>query len=295
MNKSSLPSIIRLALRPLFNGVNRALWVDRVLRDSEISRTELIGIAGIPRSGTTLLSAILNRNPDCFAPAEYSHLIKERFDARKMSEECAYFGVTRFKLMEMIDRLGWSKTLDQLFERALSQSGKSRFVTKCPEYTFWLSRILESFPNSRWILACRDGRDGALSILENLVESQTVSFTDAVNIWRRYANGIISNRDRGECLIVRYEDLVEQPQKSIIAIAAHLKIDFDPKMLSHEEQDFTNNLDARAPHHSNLQKSISTGSINRWKGRLSDDQEELFWKIAGKEMNALGYTRSSSA
>jgi hypothetical protein len=80
--------------------------------------------------------------------------------------------------------------------------------------------------------------------------------------------------------ILPYEKLVATPKKTIESLCKFLGEDFDPSM-----------LDIRSHNSSELRQSegIYSISANSWRERLSNEETWIAQKLAGKDMEKLGY------
>lgn len=110
-------------------------------------------IVGSPRSGTTILSEVLDRHPEIAQWYEpyfvwAFHLDLKDTDVREAWE--ANPEVKRFVRRE--------------FRYFKDRSGKRIVIEKAPDHSFRIPFIQAVFPEARWIHLLRDGRDVTLSI-----------------------------------------------------------------------------------------------------------------------------------
>lgn len=81
-------------------------------------------------------------------------------------------------------------------------------------------------------------------------------------------------------LIVRYEDMVTQPEAMLHKICGFLSETYESQMLNIK---FSNSSDI------NSQGGIYSKSVGSWKGKLSQEEVWIAQKLAGTEMKAYGY------
>jgi len=122
------------------------------MRDGSID-SAVAFIIGSPRSGTTILSEVLDRHPEIAQWYEpyfvwAFHLDLKDTDVREAWE--ASPRVTRFVRRE--------------FRYFKERSGKRIVIEKAPDHSFRIPFIQAVFPEARWIHILRDGRDVTLSI-----------------------------------------------------------------------------------------------------------------------------------
>jgi hypothetical protein len=97
--------------------------------------------------------------------------------------------------------------------------------------------------------------------------------------------------------IVRYEDLVRQPEATLRELCRFVQIDFVPEMLEfhldaarHTERDQTG---AVADHHVLTLESFRPDRAERWRGALSPRHVALVEEVAGTVMDRLEYRPSA--
>jgi hypothetical protein len=90
---------------------------------------------------------------------------------------------------------------------------------------------------------------------------------------------------------IRYEDLVESPQRVLAEVCAFLALEYDPAMLRYHEaggQFIASTKDPGA--FENLSRPV-TKDIRDWKSQMSAGDVALFESIAGDWLEELGYER----
>jgi len=110
-----------------------------------------------------------------------------------------------------------------------------------------------------------------------------------VNSWRRAVAYYVSNKNKKDYLMVKYEDLVKCPQKELEKICNHLFIDYFPEMA-----DFSNIKDAKgnkweANTSFDAGKHSRVSSVDKWAEVLSSQEVRFIEYHCRKEMNYLGY------
>ena len=87
-------------------------------------------------------------------------------------------------------------------------------------------------------------------------------------------------------LEIKYEDLTKYPEEVLYDICQFLKVDFENNMLNFYK-DIRNN---EAVYRSNLIfNPITTGSIGKWRTKMTDREIREYEIIAGNTLNKLGY------
>lgn len=111
------------------------------------------------------------------------------------------------------------------------RAGKPRCGEKTPRHIDHVDRIFTWYPSARVICMIRDGRDTVMSLMgmpwanSNLVSN--------CMRWRQQAElaARLQERYRRALLVVRYEDLVADPERAITAICTFVGESFEPAQL----------------------------------------------------------------
>src|SRR5262249_19847525 len=123
-------------------------------------------------------------------------------------------------------------TVDQLFTAYARRSGKTSWGDKTPAYTAEIHILNKMFPGARFIHIIRDGRDVALSLLQ-----QWWGPNDLMSALRHWAETVQCARKMLQMLPeeryveVRFEDLVADPAREVLKITNLLGVEFEPAMV----------------------------------------------------------------
>uniref|UniRef100_A0A8C0I1U1 Protein-tyrosine sulfotransferase n=1 Tax=Balaenoptera musculus TaxID=9771 RepID=A0A8C0I1U1_BALMU len=200
----------------------------------------LIFVGGVPRSGTTLMRAMLDAHPEVRC-GEETRIIprvlamrqawsksgreKLRLDEAGVTDEVLDAAMQAF-ILEVIAKHG---------EPARILCNKDPFTLKSSVY---LSRL---FPNSKFLLMVRDGRASVHSMITRKVTIagfDLSSYRDCLAKWNKaievmYAQCMEVGKDK--CLPVYYEQLVLHPRRSLKLILDFLGIAWSDAVLHHED------------------------------------------------------------
>ncbi len=110
-----------------------------------------------------------------------------------------------------------------------------------------------------------------------------------IRSWQRTVANHILNRHKENYLMIKYEELVNQPEEILIKICRLLGVDFLRDIL-----DFNKYRDGRGnrwePNTSfESSKTFNNSSINRWKDVLSTEEIEVIEYFCQSEMRYMGY------
>jgi hypothetical protein len=271
-------------------------------------------IIGSGRSGNTLLRAILFSHRDIAIPPEsyvlgtvvrsfpqISYLNWETVLRMVVSTFANYpeFYTWKTNLEEVFlagkklpkKNQGLDKIIDLVYRSYIEQNKPEarRWGDKTPLNVFhlwWIDRI---FPKAQYIHIIRDGRDVVSSYLKagiyKKVEKTAERWSKSVYFSRNFGNSLVHDR----YIEIRYEDLVQNPEKEIKKICVFLKIEYSEKMLNVRKR-FDKLGDAtHSKHHKNLSKPITTKSIGKWKKNLNERQKIIVTRLLGSRLKEFHY------
>jgi hypothetical protein len=217
-----------------------------------------IFVVGTPRSGTTLLAAMLGAHPllDC-GPETRLLSWFERADRAALLDPGTWPGpatgfVLSLALKETPVHVAFGVTPDEVHASlaarepsvaALLESltvtraaahGRSRWVEKTPRHLFSLPLIRREWPDAIVIRVVRDPRDVALSLVQVPFGSDSV-VVNLTNVTgqERQAAALIA-RDP-HTITVRFEDLVADPHGVLRRVCAVVDVPFDPAMIDRRD------------------------------------------------------------
>jgi hypothetical protein len=169
------------------------------------------------------------------------------------------------------------------------REGKTRWGDKTPAYVHHIDRLAAIWPDARFVVLVRDGRDVALSVMgvpfgPNNAWAAARSWVAAIRAGRHAAT-----RYPARVLELRYEDLVTEPAKWLETTCSFLGMAFDEDMLSIEKTDRSKVVSDQSAWFTNVWSGITTAAVGKWRTELSPRQVEAFETVAGDELRLLGY------
>ena len=230
-------------------------------------------------------------------------------DYIRLIEECCpyriheYFDLKEFFKVRDYPEKDLGQLAIDLFTAIAHSKGKSYFIEQTPWYGQHIRALSRLFPGAKVIHLIRDGRDVALSFARTPWWSHDV--IENLRRWEREASVIL--RDSSEVLkpeqvfLVRYEDLVHEPERVTKEICCFLGVEFesgmlDPSKYIRYESLQKGNLEwtsSQAQHRweRDSKKPTFTDSVQAWKthgevdfGEAGEKVEELLFRL-GYESN----------
>lgn len=284
-----------------------------MLRTSPSSTEVAFLIFGTPRSGTTLVQRLVCELPGVRVPPE-THFFKRyapavlgrrRFplDALALREEIEIFGkldtsqgldVDPEAILE--DLGGACGRLIDLFSAIVRHLAGHATVygEKTPEHLFWWRPLSRALPTLKFIAVVRDPRGVVASNLQ--VGWNGRSYVELAERWlsdQRQVRKAIKALGRSRLMIVRYEDVVTDPDGARRKLAGFLAIPSEGQVSSvHGSQIF---LPREHAYKGQAVDRISSDRIEAWREALSKREAQDIAAICRPEMKTFGYSRPVSS
>jgi len=256
----------------------------------------IIFIGGVPRSGTTLMRAMLDAHPEVRCGEETrvvprilqmrSKWMKSEKESMRL-EEAGLTGdvldsaISAF-VLEVVARHG---------EASPRLCNKDPFTLKSGAY---LKRL---FPKSKFLFMVRDGRATVHSIITRKVTItgfDLKSYRQSLTKW----NGAISAMNdqceelgKDHCLPVYYEQLILHPRKWLEKILKFLELDWTEDVMHHEKQinkEHGISLSKVERSSDQVVKPVNLEALSKWVGKMPDDVVENMANIAPM-LEKMGY------
>ena len=274
-------------------------------------------IIGSPRSGTTLLRAILAQHPALFIPPEngalgvmirtfaahrshpWEAVIASVLEVFRQGYEFHHWNVDVAAIQRAAEAVPQGERslvglLDLIYHQYGTRHfpGKTRWGDKTvPGNVVYLGKIDLVFPQARYIHIVRDGRDCVASAVNVGMFHKDFLYAaygwkDTVRRCRRLAPRL---RAQGRFLEVRYEDLIVSPESVVSGLCRFLGLQPTDAMLRYSGR--TEHLpDVRViAHHQKVGRPISRDSIGNWRHLIPEPVLPSVLRILRKELAAWGY------
>lgn len=268
-------------------------------------------IVGAPRSGTTLLAAMIGSHPDYAIGPETQFFSKLPFDLLAAAvrdpawpqQAVACLGSLTLAGQNVLDLFETNpkRVAGFLSERepsiaALLESlcvpfarsrGKPGWAEKTPNHLLTLHEIRREWPDARIIRIMRDPRDAALSTSK--LPTFSNSFAANIYLWRQWQDAASEflAKDR-LCHTIRYESLVLDPDCQLQQMCAAIGIDFHPAML-----DFADRAkdvgSAAETWKQPVGGELDPSRLFAWKSRLSESDRLLADNVTHEYLAAFEY------
>jgi len=279
-----------------------------------VKNSRPIFIVGCERSGTTMLRLILHSHANIAIPPQTkfikkvykrrlffgnlsklnnrSKILKWFSDNHNNKTKIIDLGLDSSDIQNEIIKSGNSlgSILSTIFKLYSKQNNKIRWGDKHPYYIKYLDQLFKLFPDAQVIHIVRDGRD-AVASLKSMPWWKNNSIYSMLN-WQE---AIISGRKAkfkygsDQFIEIRYEDIIDDPEKNIEILCNFLVEEFLPKMLEFYKIADTVVPDYKMEWHSETKLNINSKKIGRWQTDLELWESDLMNNKMEKELSLHNY------
>lgn len=284
---------------------------------------------GMGRSGTTLLTNMLNSHAHVVSTPENEFILfaQSHFAGKDFSDEAT--------VNEFLDIFNYNFHTEpsiwvpgEEIRRDIKSGGYKDFADVCklvylncplagrkenvalivdknPVYSLFANNLHTLFPEAKFLVMVRNYKDNVLS-RKKYAYRPTSIFELGVS-WNFYYEQIFAQmRAAGiKPHIVRYEDLVTEPEPTLKKICNYLEIDFQPAMLDYKDkaQEMKKHLQEHTSGekfkkvmemHGNLGNDVNTARVNAHEKELSAQENAILDFLCYDKAQQFGYAVSGN-
>ena len=276
-----------------------------------------IFVVGVPRSGTTLLAAMLAAHSRLSCGSEqHMFVYLSRLPLSKKIElydlsnwpnhaveflfSCMYFeqsvpehyGISRSDLESHLR--GKPPEIKSIVaaipEIKMLRDGKVRWVDKTPNHLQYLAEIRACFPEASIVQIVRDPRDTALSIMKTPWSWAPHRWENALLFWHEYnAHGMEFFAVDPNSYTARYDDLVQDTEETLKNLCLFLGEEFETSMLdtSRSSQDVLTVSDSSW--HQRVASVPDRDRIGVWRREISPHENIVAEALLNVAMRQYGF------
>ncbi len=276
-------------------------------------------IIGRPRSGTTLLSTLLDAHPEVILPPEsriimqlyrkyrkrktwkeyqIDEFLDDLYAIRKFDSWFIDRGLLKQNLTQALPNINFQEIINLIYISYNSLFEKEEIKIlgdKNPHYCFYPEKLHSIFPEAKFIDLKRDYRDNVMSLLNYDFEAPWVSLL--AYRWKMASRKMhaLKKKIPQQVLSLRYEDFVKQPAHHLKNISTFLDISYQPDILNFYKQkdEFYNKYPPEIldTYFSSLFSPINADKAYLWKKKLKDDYVKVCDYVVGNWAETRGYER----
>ena len=253
-------------------------------------------IVGCPRSGTTLLQALLAAHPQIASLPEthfFSHTVGRRWrrllglsspKAKDMLERFLT-NIGREELKCLIPKYGflmrhYTDAFVEMLDRITANENKFLWLEKTPSHLHFINIIEMYVPCAKFIHIIRRGEDVVASMYEVTRKYPDVwgrprSIEQCVNRWNRDVKISQQYLNNENHIITGYEQLVEDPEGVLRSLCKFIGVEFDLLMLKQHGKTAEKLILEYEDWKKQAEKSIDTANSKNFTN-LFDKREQSF-------------------
>ena len=167
--------------------------------------------------------------------------------------------------------------------------GRFRWGEKTPGHYLHISELLEFYPDARIVVIFRDPRDVCASLLRVPFGNRYVTFhakrwKTCFEIWQKHANN-------ENVSMLRYEDLVNEPDATVATLCNFLGESFEPAMITRENCSAPNLREGWGKEHVEqaARAAVNRNAVGKWKQQLGVSEVAKISTLLGDSSRQLGY------
>jgi hypothetical protein len=288
------------------------------------SMKRYVFVFGAGRTGTTLATRIIEKSPKVYIYKQESHayLVFWKFGNQlqipsnvRTSEDFANYVLKKFpeinfgwtqqneyqKLQTLVEQIRqqqfFPKNTADFLAFLLKQEEQETieyYGEKTPAHIYYYKEIVDAFRPAKIIITIRDPRATAYSELVKknikalgLAPFNILTFIARYNTAYYLVDKIKNKIGKENVLLVRYEDMVLQPEHEIKKMCLFLAIDFQEDML--QMGVFNSSFGDKFQ----TDKNFNTENIDRWKEEMPKDLISMIEKNCTSIMQEYDYKKSN--
>lgn len=236
-----------------------------------------IFIVGCGHSGTSILLAILGDHPS-FHPIPQESNLFMKSDHETRSTLCQW-------------------------DRECREAGKKRWIEKTPTHIFQIGKLSLYRPESQFIIMLRDGRDVVCSLKARIPNAL---FSTMVDRWIYDNLAGLQYWNNSMVKVVRYENLVANPQEILKDVCEFLQEEYTPSMLDYHKTPrfwYSDKIQEPETHiGQDVHTQLRNWQINqpifdgrgKWKTEMTEEEKAIFKDKAQKYLEQFGYVENDS-
>ncbi|HKI31473.1 MAG TPA: sulfotransferase [Gemmataceae bacterium] len=254
-------------------------------------------ILGCPRSGTTMVQQALNRHSQIVIPPEtkffFSFLGHSRArQLRHLERLDADLGIRlprpAARVSSAEEGRAFYDEMARQYVGRLGNRGVAWFGEKTPEHTGRLPCVRGLFPDAKFVVLYRDGRDVALSLTK--VPWMSPHLYVNFLVWLYYDRVVRDAKaaPSPDFLFVRYEDVVAAPRRELGQVLRFLGLPSEPAVA--EGWGNREGIPEREyPWKGRALEKITTDRVGLFRRELSADQVGVLERLGAHALSPLGY------
>ena len=261
-----------------------------------VQRARPLFLIGAPRSGTTILTKLLNAHSEILLTNETAVFLQLNEMIAKSDvgvRAGILFGKVYHRLWASHLRGHARHLIETFYEKISKQENKTAvkyWGEKHPHLNACLPLVYELYPEATYIYAVRDPRDVACSI----AEMNGVPVRKAIRNWRRFADtyeAFVESLPPEKLVVVKYEHLVSDYESVLSNLVNVLGLSMDDTFLQYINEN--KDRDSHNPGDSSV-LDYSEKSAHRWTREMSNEDLVHVESMCSEFLSKYGYSQDET-
>jgi hypothetical protein len=256
-------------------------------------------VVGFPRSGTTLLAAMLDRHSKICVPPEsrfyeeidWNTSEKNRFIQLSNSIRLKDFSLDENELSTISKIPNKYQAFRAILEVAKEKLAKEFICEKSPIHMNYISELIKNDKDAKIVVIVRDPRDVILS-LKKVDWAHSSVFRHSCE-WKYRINKMRQIKSQN-ILVIKYEELINNTEVSLKKVMHFLDIEFEKEQLVSKVKSNTFK-DWESSWKGNVNKEVIKNNSGKWKAELTKNEVNVIESILQNEMLTYNYETHTSA
>ena len=271
-----------------------------------------IYIIGTERSGSNLLRLILHAHSricvphplhlmryfvptepargDLNDPRRFEQLVDEILMLERVHIRPWRTKIDRQRVLDEARPRSSMGVLGALSEQVCEAHGKQRWGSKSTFIVDYTDHALARDPDARFVLLVRDPRDVAASSRRSIFSPYHPYIT--AGLWRRQQTiglEVLDSEGPETVLLMRYEDLLDDPEGEVRRMCAFIDEPFEPEMMQYHKKDEAKHMAPMSESWENIARPVMQGNAGKYRRHLSPGEVRMVEAVCGPLMERLGY------
>jgi len=269
-------------------------------------------IIGTQRSGSNLLRLILNQSQQIDAPHP-PHILQNFFPLLSYYGDLSLLDNFSKMVSDIVDFVNrnpvkWSLKIDKdevlnhcdsnslievlkvIYQMSAHVKKADYWCCKSMSNVHYIPQIEKEEIGAFYIHLIRDGRDVASSFKNCLVGDKHVYFL--AKSWKKdqeMANKYLSNIDPNRYAIIKYEDMIESPKKTLSPILEKLNVKWNDSLLNYYKSKEAFNTAKAGTMWAKLEEPLDPNNKKKYLKEFSSDELKVFENMAKDVLIKYGY------
>jgi hypothetical protein len=177
-----------------------------------------------------------------------------------------------------------------IYDQYRAATGKERWGCKSTFMVDYIDEVLAVMPEAKFVWLVRDPRDVAASSRKSVFSPYHPVLT--AQLWveqQEKGFAALERLGEGQVHLLRYEDLVSEPEKGVRALSEFLGEPFEPRMLEHHRSSAAKRSAELSESWRSTGKPISAESVGRHAAALTPEETAQVELVAAPLMRRFAY------